>query len=146
MKPIRLFLVLALCIVRNGLTQQAPTFDPFEATIPQIRAALAAGNITCKQLVQFYLDRIDALDIAGPKLNAIRVRNARALLIADAMDNQTAFIPKGPLFCIPILVKDNIDTGAMPTTAGPVGRHNTPPPDGSFLGRRRTAAGATILR
>jgi amidase len=145
MKPIRLFLILALCVVRNGFTQQAPTFDPFEATIPQIRAALAAGNITCKQLVQFYLDRMDALDIAGPKLNAIRVRNPRALSIADAMDNQTAALPKGPLFCIPVLVKDNIDTGDMPTTAGSVALQNTFPLDDSFLVKRLKAAGAIII-
>jgi amidase len=145
MKTMRLFPLLALCIVRLGLAQQAPTFDPFEATIPQIRAALAAGNITCKQLVQFYLDRMDALDIAGPKLNAIRVRNPRALSIADAMDNQTAALPKGPLFCIPILVKDNIDTGDMPTTAGSVALQNTFPLDDSFLVKRLKAAGAIII-
>jgi amidase len=145
MKPIRLFLALTLCLVRLGLAQQPPTFDPFEATIPQIRAALAAGNITCKQLVQFYLDRMDALDIAGPKLNAVRVRNARAMLIADAKDNQTAFIPKGPLFCIPILVKDNIDTGDMPTTAGSVALQNTFPLDDSFLVKQLKAAGAIII-
>src|SRR5260370_19790610 len=90
---------------------QAPAFDPFEATIPEMRAALASGSITCKQLVQFYLDRMDALDIAGPKLNAIRARNPKALQIADAMDHLKLFGPQvGPLFCIPVLVKDNIDT------------------------------------
>ena len=83
---------------------QAPAFDPFEATIPQIRAALSSGSITCKQLVQFYFDRMDALDIAGPKLNAIRVRNSKALQIADAMDHLNASTPRGPLFCIPINV------------------------------------------
>ena len=145
MKPVRLLLVLALCIARNGLAQQSPAFDPFEATIPQIRAALAARSITCQQLVKFYLDRMDALDIAGPKLNALRTRNPRALQIAAAMDNQTAFLPKGPLFCIPILVKDNIDTGDMPTTAGSVALQNTFPLDDSFLVKQLKAAGAIII-
>src|SRR5258708_663321 len=145
MKHIRFFPVLALSTASLGLAQQPPVFDPFEATIPQIRAALAAGNINCKQLVKFYLDRMDALDIAGPKLNAIRVRNPRAMAIADAMYNQTAFLPKGPLFCIPILVKDNIDTGDMPTTAGSVALQNTFPLDDSFLVKRLKAAGAIII-
>ena len=83
MKHTRFSPVLALCTASLGLAQQPPSFDPFEATIPQIRAALAAGNINCKQLVKFYLDRMDALDIAGPKLNAIRVRNPRAMAIAE---------------------------------------------------------------
>jgi amidase len=145
MKPVPIFLVLALCIAWNGLAQQPPAFDPFEATIPQIRAALAAGSITCKQLVQFYLDRMDALDIAGPKLNALRTRNPRALQIAAAMDNQTAFLPKGPLFCIPVVVKDNIDTADMPTTAGSVALQNTFPLDDSFLVKQLKAAGAIII-
>src|SRR5437763_1336216 len=89
---------------------QTPSFDPFEATIPQIRAALSSGGITCKQLVQYYLDRMDALDVAGPKLNAIRARNPKALLLAEFMDGLGATAVRGPLFCIPVLVKDNIDT------------------------------------
>ena len=124
---------------------QTPSFDPFEATIPQIRAALSSGAITCKQLVQFYLDRMDALDIAGPKLNAIRVRNSKALTIADAMDHLSATTPRGPLFCIPVLVKDNIDTIDMPTTAGSVALQNTMPLDDSFLVKQLKAAGAIII-
>jgi Asp-tRNA(Asn)/Glu-tRNA(Gln) amidotransferase A subunit family amidase len=59
---------------------------------------------------------MDALDIAGPKLNAVRARNAQALTIADAMDKGPKS-SRGPLFCIPV-VKDNIDTADMPTTDG----------------------------
>jgi len=124
---------------------RAQTFDPFEATIPQMRAVLASGKITCKQLVQFYLDRMDALDIAGPKLNAIRVRNPKALQIADAMDHLSASAPRGPLFCIPVLVKDNIDTLDMPTTAGSVSLQNTFSLDDSFLVKQLKAAGAIII-
>ena len=124
---------------------QAPAFDPFEATIPQLRAALASGRITCKQLVQFYLDRMDALDIGGPKLNAVRVRNSKALQIADAMDHLSASTPRGPLFCIPVLVKDNIDTLDMPTTAGSVALQNTFALDDSFLVKQLKSAGAIII-
>src|SRR5689334_7120152 len=104
---------------------QSPAFDPFEATIPQMRAALTSGSITCRQLVQFYLTRMDALDVAGPRLNAIRTRNPQALQIADTMDKLPASAPRGALFCIPIVVKDNVDTADMPTTAGSVALQNT---------------------
>src|SRR5437588_3611753 len=125
---------------------QAPAFDPFEAAIPQMRAALASGRITCKQLVQFYLDRMDALDIGGPKLNAVRVRNSKALQIADTMDRlKLPASQVGPLFCIPVLVKDNIDTLDMPTTAGSVALQNTFALDDSFLVIQLKAAGAIII-
>src|SRR5258708_10174087 len=120
--------VLALGITLLFVTSagaQAPAFDPFEAAIPQMRAALASGRITCKQLVQFYLDRMDALDIGGPKLNAVRARNPKALQIADAMDPSSASTPRGPLFCIPVLVKDNIYTLDIPTPPGSMSLQNT---------------------
>lgn len=139
-----LALAITLFLVASGRAQ-APAFDPFEATIPQMRAALASGSITCKQLVQFYLDRMDALDIAGPKLNAIRARNPKALQIADAMDHLAASALRGPLFCIPILVKDNIDTADMPTTAGSVALAGTFPLDDSFLVKQLKGAGAIII-
>src|SRR5947209_18571866 len=88
-----------------GMAQPAPTFDPLDATIPQIRAALNAGSISCRQLVQFYFNRMDAFDIAGPRLNAVRARNPKALDIADALDKLPAASKKGPLFCIPIVLK-----------------------------------------
>src|SRR6266849_3992918 len=128
-----------------GRAQQPPGFDPFEATIPQIEAALASGSITCRQLVQWYLNRIDALDIAGPKLNAIRARNSQALQTADSMDRLPASAQRGPLFCIPVVVKDNIDTADMPTTAGSVALQGTSPLDDAFLVKKLKAAGAIII-
>lgn len=136
---------IALFLVTPGHAQQPATFDPFDATIPQIRAALASGTITCRQLVQWYLNRMDALDIAGPKLNAIRVRNPQALQIADSMDKMAASVTRGPLFCIPVVVKDNIDTVDMPTTAGSVALQNTFPLDDAFLVKKLKGAGAIII-
>src|SRR5260370_928706 len=126
------FALAAMLLSTAARAQQPPSFDPYEATIPQIRAALDSGGITCRQLVQFYLNRMDALDVAGPKLNAIRVRNPQALQIADAMDKLPASGKRGPLFCIPMLVKDNIDTADMPTTAGSVALHDTFPLGDAF--------------
>lgn len=148
--------LLSLCVspaLALGITlffpapsrSQSPAFDPFEATIPQMRAALTSGSITCRQLVQFYLTRMDALDVAGPRLNAIRTRNPQAPQIADTMDKLPASAPRGALFCIPIVVKDNVDTADMPTTAGSVALQNTFSLEDSFLVKKLKAAGAIII-
>lgn len=128
-----------------GQAQQGPVFDPFDATIPQIRSAIASGRITCRQLVQWYLDRMDALDAAGPRLNSIRARNLQALQIAGSYDRMSPSALRGPLFCIPIVVKDNIDTIDMPTTAGSVALQGTFALDDAFLVKKLKAAGAIII-
>jgi amidase len=125
--------------------QQTPAFDPFEANIPQIEAALKSGSITCRQLVQYYFDRMDALDIAGPKLNAVRTRNPQAMTVAAQYDALPASAPRGPLFCIPVVVKDNINTTEMPTTAGSVALQGSTPPYEAFLVTQLKAAGAIII-
>lgn len=125
--------------------QPAPSFDPFDATIPQIEAALTAKTITCQQLVQFYLSRMDALDSAGPRLNTVRARNPLALQVAAQYDALPSGSPRGPLFCIPVMVKDNINTVETPTTAGSVALQNNIPSYDAFLVNRLKAAGAIIL-
>src|SRR5579862_338417 len=118
MRFARRFGPLFIALTLAAACAQTPSFDPFEATIPQIETALSAGTITCTQLVQFYLNRMDAFDIAGPTLNAIRVRNPKALQTAASYDQMPKASRPGPLFCLPMVVKDNIDTVDMPTTAG----------------------------
>ena len=79
-----------------------------EATIADIHAALSARTLTCRGLVQMYLDRIEAYDKKGPALNAIVVTNPDALKVADALDAKFAQSgPAGPLHCVPLIVKDN---------------------------------------
>jgi amidase len=141
-------IVLALCffgLIAGPGNAQGPTFDPFEATIPQIEAALTSGTITCTQLVQWYLNRMDAFDTAGPKLNAIRTRNPKALQIAASYDQMPASQRPGPLYCIPMVVKDNIDTVDMPTTAGSVALQGAVPLDDDFLVKRLKGAGVIII-
>src|SRR5262252_9518557 len=90
-----------------------------EATIADILAALKARELTCRQLVQMYLDRIEAYDRKGPALNAIITVNPNAVATADGLDArfaQSGLV--GPLHCIPVIVKDNYDTVDMPTSAG----------------------------
>src|SRR5437016_11532475 len=92
----------------------ATAFDLFrneEATIADIHAAFKAKTLTCRALVQLYLDRIEAYDKKGPALNAIVLTNPDALTLADALDAKYAQSgPVGPLHCVPVIVKDNYET------------------------------------
>src|SRR5262245_41517105 len=109
-----------------GLLLAAPVdvsaFDLFryeEATIADIHAAFTARTLTCRGLVQMYLDRIEAYDKKGPALNAIVLTNPDALNVADALDAKFAQSgPAGPLHCVPLIVKDNYETTEMTTSAG----------------------------
>src|SRR5262249_29604237 len=97
----------------------AVRFEVSETTIADIQAAMKSGQLTGYQLVQTYLDRIDAFDKKGPALNCIITLNAHALDEADKLDaayKRSGMM--GPLHGIPILVKDEIDTAGMPTTLG----------------------------
>ncbi len=97
----------------------ATRFHLLEATIDEVHAALRSGGITCRGLVDLYLQRIAAYDKSGPRLNAVLTINPRALQEADRLD--AAFRASGPvgaLHCIPILVKDQLETADMPTTYG----------------------------
>src|SRR5690349_8610586 len=113
--------VLALAGVPAGYSQvkTAPPFQVVETTIDDVHAAMTSGKLTAHDLVQAYLDRINAFDKKGPALNCVITVNAHALEDADRLD--AAFKKSGmtgPLHGIPILVKDEIDTAGMPTTLG----------------------------
>src|SRR5215472_15526242 len=117
-----------------------------EATIADIHAALRSKERTCRQLVQSYIDRIEAYDKKGPTLNAIIMINPNALATADALDAQ--FAQSGtmaPLHCIPIIVKDNYDTTDMPTSAGSLSLRGSTPDRDAFMVRKLREAGAIML-
>ena len=98
-----------------------PQFDVFEASIAQIQDALGRGQVSSVQLVQQYLDRIQAYDRQGPKLNSIVRINPEALAKAQALDAERERTgPRSPLHGVPIVVKDNYNTDHMPTTGGSV--------------------------
>ena len=120
--------------------------DLLELTIPQARAAMEAGRLTCRQLVQGYLDRIAAYDSAGPGLNAIQTINPRALLEADSLDAvRRARGSLGALHCVPVLLKDQVETRDMPTTYGSALFKDFVPRRDATAVRRLEAAGAIIL-
>jgi len=117
-----------------------------EATIADIQAALKARTLTCRALVQMYLDRIEAYDKKGPALNAIVTVNPDALKTAEALDARLAQSgPTGPLHCGPIIVKDNYDTVDMPTSAGSLSLKGSIPPRDAFQIRKLREAGAIML-
>lgn len=91
-----------------------------EITIDQLQAALASGTLTARQLTEAYLQRIESIDRSGPTLRSIIEVNPDALSIADALDAERAQgRVRGPLHGLPVVIKDNIDTGdRMQTTAG----------------------------
>src|SRR5260370_39054506 len=94
-----------------------------EATIAQLQAEMASGKLTSVELTNFYIQRIHALDQPGADhgVNSIIELNPDALALAQRADNlRKQGIVLGPLHGIPVLRKDNTDTGdTMHTTAGP---------------------------
>jgi len=122
-------------------------FQIMETTIEDIHAAYKTGKLTAHQLVQSYLDRINAYDKQGPRINSIITLNPKALEEADKLDAQlknSGLV--GPLHGIPVLVKDEIDTAGMPTTLGSVVFKDYRPPLDAFVVARLKQAGAIILR
>jgi amidase len=133
-----------------GGAHAAPTVPPFdldEATIADLQAGMKAGRWTAAALAQKYLARIDALDKRGPSLRAIIELNPEALATAEALDKERkARGPRGPLHGIPVVVKDNIETGdRMQTTAGSLALAGFIAPRDAFIVERLRAAGAVIL-
>lgn len=95
-------------------------FDPVEASFAELQAAMEEGRITARELVLLYLKRIAESDKGGLMLNSVLEINPEVLFIADALDAERAEgATRGPLHGIPLLLKDNIDTGdKMHTSAG----------------------------
>jgi amidase len=127
-------------------THPRPRLQVVEATVSQLQHALRTRRITSEQLVRRYLERIAAFDDSGPMLNSFIHVNPRALQEARERDrDRRRGRAHGPLFGIPVLLKDNIDTRNMPTTAGSVSLEGAVPPDDAFITRKLHAAGAIIL-
>ena len=115
------------------------------ATIGELRAALAAGRTTAAALTRAYLARIDAYDRAGPRLNAVREVNPDALAIAGKLDAAKKKDDR-PLAGIPILIKDNIATaGQQHTTAGSLALAEARAKEDATVVKLLREAGAVIL-
>ena len=140
------------------MSSSIAAFDILETTIEDIHGAhqlgqlsgpvsgIAIAPLTARQLVQIYLDRIEAYDRQGPAINAIITINSSALDEADRLDasfKTSGFV--GPLHGIPIIIKDQADIKGMPTTLGSVLFANYFPDRDAFVVERLKKAGAIIL-
>ena len=125
----------------------AAGFELQEATIADLQARLADGRDTARSLTQKYLDRIAALNTQGPQLGAVIETNPDALTIADGLDQERrAGQVRGPLHGIPVLIKDNIDSGdKMMTTAGALALAGHRATQDAFIVKKLRAAGAVLL-
>ena len=125
----------------------APSFPFEEATIAELRAAMASGRLSSRRLTQAYLRRIRQIDLSGIQLNSVIEVNPDALDIARELDaERRQGKVRGPLHGIPILVKDNFATrDRMATTAGSLALLGAEVPRDAFVIRRLRRAGAVIL-
>ena len=125
---------------------ETSTFKLIEATIEDIQQAFRDQKLTSVELVQSYLDRIEALDQNGPKINSVRAINPEALAIAAELDEKRGQTEQGPLYGIPVLLKDNIETkDPMPTTAGAIALEHNFANEDAFVAKQLRNAGAIIL-
>ncbi|MFC5648540.1 amidase family protein [Paenibacillus solisilvae] len=153
-KNLRISILLLLMIVAivpttiaaEGGSPAKKTFVIEEATIADIQKALASGQLTSEALVKFYLQRIDAIDKAGPHLNSIITVNPHALETAIELDKERKTKgSRGPMHGIPVILKDNYDTADMPTTGGSASLKGTVPVKDAFMVKKLRDAGAIIL-
>ena len=128
-------------------SQQSNDLNYQEYDIESLQALMQAGDLSSQQLVQFYLDRIEAIDRHGPKLNSIIEINPQAIEIASALDAERQKSgPRGPMHGIPVVLKANIDTAdAMETTAGSLALKGHHPSADAFVVKNLREAGAVIL-
>ena len=122
-------------------------FELNEITIDDLQQKMKNGSYTSRKVTELYLKRIDAIDKSGPAINAVIEVNPDALSIADAMDaERKAGKIRGPLHGIPVLIKDNIDTGdKMMTTAGSLALEGNIAAKDAFIIKQLRDAGAVLL-
>jgi amidase len=130
-----------------AVTDFKKDFELDEITIDDLQKALQSGHYSSHSLTEKYVARIQEIDKAGPRVNSVIEINPDALQIADALDRErTAKGPRGALHGVPILLKDNIDTGdRMNTTAGSLALLGSRPANDAFVAAQLRKAGAVLL-
>ncbi|MBZ2188413.1 amidase [Alcanivorax sp. JB21] len=151
----RLIIGTALCATAlagcGGSSSNSASPAPFsfvEATVASVHEAIASGEKTCEDIIQGYLDRIEAydFDISGPELRSVVRTNPDAL--NQAIEKDLNFAVTGidsPLYCIPVLPKDNINTAEMPTSGGITAFEFNQPTEDAYVIERLRDAGAIII-
>lgn len=148
--PILATLLLATLFACNQGPLNKVTTSDFrfeEYTIAQLQQGYDNGDFTVTEVVQAYLDRIEAIDDNGPMLNAVIQINPDALAIAAQLDTELKESGKrGPMHGVPVLLKDNIDThDQMATTAGSRALTGSHPLQDSYIAMKLREAGAVII-
>ena len=146
-------LILAVLMSAALIAQQQsappPAPAPFrveETTIAQIHAAMKAGRLTCKALVDMYLRRVYAYDKNGPGINAMVLMNPDVQKQAEDLDRRFAQSGlTGPLHCVPAIVKDNFETIGMQSAAGSLSLKGFVSNKDAFQVKRIKEAGAILL-
>jgi amidase len=146
----KLFAAVAVMIAGTTLPAQQgqkpprpAAFSVFEASIPEMQAAMKAGRTTSREIVQQYLTRIAMYE---DKLRAAITVNPKALEEADERDRERARGRiRGPLHGIPIALKDNIQTTDMPTTGGALAFEHLMAPYEATLAKNLRDAGAVVI-
>jgi len=139
------FICLVLFFVTCETAPKASDFTIEETTIAAVHEAMKSGRLTCRQLVEAYLRRIEAYD-QPLRLNAIVVVNPNALARADELDEEFKRTGKlRPLHGIPMIVKDNYDTHDLQTAAGSLALKGSLPPDDAYQVRALREAGAVVI-
>lgn len=145
--------LIVLCLISgmSACTQepadQPAAGDYLEFDVAALQAAMENGELTARDLVDYYLERIATIDRSGPELLSIIETNPDARAIADALDIERRDQgPRGPLHGIPVVLKANIDTGdQMATSAGSLALAEHRAPDDAFIVRQLRDAGAIVL-
>ncbi|WP_370224325.1 amidase family protein [Cytobacillus sp.] len=130
--------------MENPMLKSFHDNDLLEATIDELQEKMQVGEISSKELVLMYMNRIGHLD---KKIHSVLELNPDALHIAASLDAERKEQgARGPLHGIPILIKDNIDTGdKMHTTAGSLALKDHCAQKDSFVASQLRQAGAVIL-
>ena len=131
-------------LLRQSALASRGGFDFVEQSISDLQAAMAAGQLTSRELTNGYIHRIQSLN---PLIHSVIELNPNAIAIATQLDaeRRRGFV-RGPLHGIPLLVKDNIATDdQMQTTAGSLALYGSHVPGDAVIIQQLRAAGAIIL-
>ena len=124
-------------------TESSDTFDPLEATVQEIRAAITSERATAQEVTEQFLARIDAYE---DTINAIITVNEDAVDRAKELDAAYEDSgPVGPLHGVPLVLKDNIDAEGLPTTAGALALEESFPADDAFIASQLRDAGCIVI-
>jgi amidase len=121
-----------------------PTFEFSEATVQELQQKMASGELTSQEICRKYLNRIEEVD---PYLKAVMELNPDALEIASRLDDErSSGKVRGPLHGIPVMIKDNINTGdEMVTSAGSLALEIHKAANDAFIIKKLREAGAVLL-